>query len=170
MTCRLTAPIHTWTNVDCHVASAHDAILFNEFENYNCRIISTSPMGYALMYSVCMLIILMYHPGTIPGSQNKAYLNKLRPRPNELTDLIFLHRNCSVLIQTLLILFPGVKLTICQHWFRWWLGADQATSHYLYQWRPSLLRRTCFMALGFDNMIRQRGCGATWQIQGRWGD
>ena len=27
-----------------------------------------------------------------------------------------------------------VKLTIFQHWFRIWCGADQATSHYLKQW------------------------------------
>ena len=31
-------------------------------------------------------------------------------------------------------LFLGVQLTIFQHWFRQWLGADQATSHYLNQW------------------------------------
>ena len=31
-------------------------------------------------------------------------------------------------------LFLRVHLTISQHWFRWWLGADQATSHYLDQW------------------------------------
>ena len=31
-------------------------------------------------------------------------------------------------------LFLGVQLTIFQHWFRKWLGADQATSHYLNQW------------------------------------
>ena len=31
-------------------------------------------------------------------------------------------------------LFPRVELTIFQHWFRWWLGAVQATSHYLNQW------------------------------------
>ena len=30
-----------------------------------------------------------------------------------------------------LSLFLRVKLTIFQHWFRKWLGADQATSHYL---------------------------------------
>ena len=30
-------------------------------------------------------------------------------------------------------LFPGVQLTIFQHWFRKWLGAGQATSHYLNQ-------------------------------------
>ena len=26
------------------------------------------------------------------------------------------------------------KQIICQHWFRLWLGADRATSHYLNQW------------------------------------
>ena len=31
-------------------------------------------------------------------------------------------------------LFPWIQLTIFQHWFRWWLGAGQATSHYLNQW------------------------------------
>ena len=31
-------------------------------------------------------------------------------------------------------LFIRVQLTIFQHWFRWWLGADQATIHYLKQW------------------------------------
>ena len=31
-------------------------------------------------------------------------------------------------------LFPMVQLTIFQHWFRWWLGADQGTNHYLNQW------------------------------------
>ena len=31
-------------------------------------------------------------------------------------------------------LFLRVKLTILQQWFRWWLGAVQATSHYLNQW------------------------------------
>ena len=31
-------------------------------------------------------------------------------------------------------LFPRGQLTIFQHWFRQWLGAVQATSHYLKQW------------------------------------
>ena len=31
-------------------------------------------------------------------------------------------------------LFLRVQLTIFRHWFRWWLGAVQATSHYLNQW------------------------------------
>ena len=31
-------------------------------------------------------------------------------------------------------LFLRFELTILHHWFRLWLGADQATSHYLNQW------------------------------------
>ena len=40
-------------------------------------------------------------------------------------------------------MFSGVQLTISQHWFRWWLGAEQATSHYLNQWWPSSLTHIC---------------------------
>ena len=38
------------------------------------------------------------------------------------------------------ILFLRVQLTINQHWFRQWLGADKGTSHYLNQWWLSVLR------------------------------
>ena len=40
-------------------------------------------------------------------------------------------------------LFLKVQLTIFQHWFRYWLGAEQATSHYLNQWWPSSTTHTC---------------------------
>ena len=40
-------------------------------------------------------------------------------------------------------LFPRVPLIIFQHWFRWWFGADQATSHYLNQCWPSSPTHIC---------------------------
>ena len=40
-------------------------------------------------------------------------------------------------------LFLRVQLTIFQHCFRLWLGADQATSHYLNQCWPSSLTLIC---------------------------
>ena len=40
-------------------------------------------------------------------------------------------------------LFLKVQLTIFQHWFRRWLGAEQATSHYLNQWWPSSTTHIC---------------------------
>ena len=40
-------------------------------------------------------------------------------------------------------LFLRAQLTIRQHWFRYWLGADQATNHYLNQCWPSSLTHIC---------------------------
>ena len=40
-------------------------------------------------------------------------------------------------------LFLRVQLTITQHWFRWWLGAEQTTSHYLNQRWPRLVTPIC---------------------------
>ena len=40
-------------------------------------------------------------------------------------------------------LFLRAQLTIIKHWFRWWLGAEQATSHYLNQCLPSSLMHIC---------------------------
>ena len=46
--------------------------------------------------------------------------------------------------------FIRVQLTISQHWFRWWLGADQATSHYLNQWW--LDYRRIYASLGLNEL------------------
>ena len=57
------------------------------------------------------------------------------------------------------ILFPGVQLTIFQHWLRSWLGTSQATSHYLNQWwfvywriYASLGLNELNMGLAFDGL------------------
>ena len=47
-------------------------------------------------------------------------------------------------------LFLRVQLTIFQHWFRWWLGAVQATSHYLKQWW--LIYRRIYASLGLNEL------------------
>ena len=47
-------------------------------------------------------------------------------------------------------LFPSVQLTIFQHWFRKWLGAVQATSHYLNQcW---LVYRRIYASRGLNEL------------------
>ena len=48
-------------------------------------------------------------------------------------------------------LFLKVQLTIFQHWFRWWVGAVQATSHYLNQWR--LVYWRIYVSLGLNELI-----------------
>ena len=47
-------------------------------------------------------------------------------------------------------LFLRAQLTIFQHWFRWWLGADQATSHYLNQWWLNYWR--IYASLGLNEL------------------
>ena len=49
-------------------------------------------------------------------------------------------------------LFLGVQLTIFQHRFRQWLGADQAASYYLNQWW-SVYWHTC-VTRGFSELTR----------------
>ena len=47
-------------------------------------------------------------------------------------------------------LFLRVQLTIFQHWFRWWLGAVQATSHYLN--RCWFVYRRIYASLGLNEL------------------
>ena len=47
-------------------------------------------------------------------------------------------------------LFLRVQLTIFQHWFRYWLGADQATGHYLNQWW--IIYRRIYASLGLNKL------------------
>ena len=49
-------------------------------------------------------------------------------------------------------LFLGFELTIFQHWFRWWLGADQATSHCLNQ--CCLVHWRIYASLGLNKLTR----------------
>ena len=49
-------------------------------------------------------------------------------------------------------LFLRAQLTIYQNWFRKWLGADQATSHYLNQWW--LIYWHIYASLGLNELRR----------------
>ena len=48
-------------------------------------------------------------------------------------------------------LFLRVQSSVFQHWFRWWLGAVQVTSHYLDQWW--LVYRRIYASLGLSELI-----------------
>ena len=50
-------------------------------------------------------------------------------------------------------LFPWVQWTMSQHWFRYWFVAEQATSHYLNQWRPSTMAHICVTRPQWVNRI-----------------
>ena len=47
-------------------------------------------------------------------------------------------------------LFLRVQLTISQHWFRWWFGAVQATSHHLSQW--CLVYQRIYASFGLNEL------------------
>ena len=48
-------------------------------------------------------------------------------------------------------LFLSFELTIFQYWFRWWLGADQATSQYLNKWWL-VYWRSIYASLGLNEL------------------
>ena len=51
----------------------------------------------------------------------------------------------------------GVQLTMFQHWFRYLLGADQATSHHLNQWRLGYWH--IYASLGLIESIKTTSIG-----------
>ena len=88
--------------------------------------------------------------------------NTLRPRQNgrhfadDMFKSISLNENvCEFRLKFLWSLFLRVQLTIIQHCFRSWLGAVQATSHYLNQWW--LVLWCIYASLGFNEL--------TWELQ-----
>ena len=61
-------------------------------------------------------------------------------------------------------LFLRLELTIFQHWFKKWLGADKVTSHYLNQWW--LDYRRIYASIGLNELIEVL-C-ASFKVVARW--
>ena len=61
-------------------------------------------------------------------------------------------------------MFLRVLLTIWQHWFRWWLGAEQVTSHYLNQCWYVLLTHVRVTRPQWVNLIGQGYDKSSWFI------
>ena len=82
----------------------------------------------------------------------------LRPRQNcchftdDIFKCIFLMKMCEFCLRFHLSLFLRLHLTINQHWFRKWLVAIQATSHYLSQWW--LVYWRIYASLSFNELMR----------------
>ena len=60
-------------------------------------------------------------------------------------------------------LFLRVQLTIVQHWFRYWLGAGQVTSHYLNQWW--LVYWCIYASLSLNELTNSSSPSATYMCQ-----
>ena len=64
-------------------------------------------------------------------------------------------------------LFQRFQLTIFQHWFRLWLGADQATSHYLNQYRVDHWRIYASLGLNELTLLYSKYCWNIMTIHGQ---
>ena len=80
-------------------------------------------------------------PSWVTYRQYTCCINTLRPRQNDrhFAQTMFSNTFSWMKMYEFRLkfhwsLFLRFQLTICQHWFRYWLGAVQATSHYLDQW------------------------------------
>ena len=62
---------------------------------------------------------------------------------DDIFGCIFVNEKFWILIKIEWSLFLGLQLTISQHWFRKWLGAEYAKSYYLNQWWPDSLTHIC---------------------------
>ena len=60
-------------------------------------------------------------------------------------------------------LFLRFQLTIFQHWFRKWLGSDQAPSHYLNQWWIVYWRIYASLDLKWGNSLDPGRCGSSFK-------
>ena len=84
------------------------------------------------------------YPGTLSGeikAHDYQWLYSTNWGRDEIDDILqttfsnaFFYENVLITNRFHWSLFPRVQSTLSQHWFRWWLVADQATSHYLKHW------------------------------------
>ena len=107
----------------------------------------------AMKKSMSRCVSLPYNP--VSGL---SWPNSLRPRQNgchfadDTFTRIFLNEVLEFRLNFHWSLFMRVQLTLFQHWFRWWLGAGQATSHYLNQWW--IVHWRINASLGLNELIR----------------
>ena len=115
----------------------------------------------------CQEQLRWLHNSLINFSKNKADIlswqtpiNTLRPRQMDaiaqrtFSNAFSWMNMFEFLLKFHWSLFPRVELTIFQYWFRLWLGADQATSHYLNQWW--LDYRRIYASLGLNELSSGR--------------
>ena len=101
------------------------------------------------------VMIKIIDTGGVSANHDGTF-NTLRPRQKcrhyaDIFIWIFGMKMYSFLLKFHWHLFQRVQLIKFQHWFRWWLGADQATSHYPKQW--SLVYWRIYASPGLNELI-----------------
>ena len=87
--------------------------------------------GWSNCLTTMLSLMIMKHTQwlTFWGRDEMAVISQ-----TTVSNAIFFNKNVWISLKISLKFFPRSELKICQHWCKWWLGADQATSHYLDQW------------------------------------
>ena len=81
---------------------------------------------------------------------------------DDIFKCIFMNENIWIWINISLNLLLRVKSTIYKHWFRYWLGDDQAPRHYLSQWW--LYYRCIYATLGLNELrVASSALGQWWR-------
>ena len=111
----------------------------------NAGLLSNGPLGTK---SSEILIIKIQ---TFSSTKMHLKISSAKWRPNAFSWMKMLEFRLNVHWSV----FQRVQFTTFQHWFRWWFGADQATSPYLKQWCLVCLR--IYASLGL-NELKHDGC------------
>ena len=133
---------------------------------------------------VSLHIIFSRHSRTIQGKVSKCFPTQLateitgggysshfthwsRVKMAAISQTAFLNASSWKKLYELRLTFHWsvVELTTFQHWFVYWLGADQATSQYLNQWY--LIHWRIYASLGLNELISplsnfQNTCDVLW--------
>ena len=110
----------------------------------------------AILLRICSFSRTPYERHGIAGQWNRASsVNALRPRQNgghfsdDTFKWIFFNENVWIWIKFQKFVAWGPISNIL-YWFRYWLGADQAASHYLDQWW--LVYWSIYASLGLNEL------------------
>ena len=119
----------TWQNQQCHCISTER---LRECVNIFCVYV------FVKQNQVMKMLIICCGNNSSPPGQNGNHFGRRHFRFH-----FFLMKMIKLPLNFHWNMFAWVQLTISQHWFRHWLGAEQATSHYLNGWWPCSLTHIC---------------------------
>ena len=123
--------------------STREIYPYNVFGDYASEINTTFPWGQWVKLSSWSFLSICSPPQWCECFTHWGWDKMAAMSQTTFSNTFSLMKFILFLIEFHWNMFPGVELTLCQHWFRWWLGAEQATSHYLNQCWHNLLTHIC---------------------------
>ena len=145
----------TWTNVDISLCESVEAY-HSEFLNWNKAIFIQEIAIWNVTYKMAANLLRLhcrqnYFFGDDWNRKWQEWVNilKLRQSDCHLADhilkLIFFKDDFFILIHGSHKYISKGPIDNRHHWFRWWLGTEQVTTHYLNQYWHSLVTHICII-------------------------